>query len=66
MNNVMYLLLGPLGCLLAMAVCMAMMARGRRSNPHPEPGVADEVAALRAEVARLSAERAAPAEPGNE
>jgi len=66
MNNLVYLLLGPLGCVLAMAVCMAMMARGKRSNAHPEPGVTDEVAALRAEVARLSAELAAPAELGNE
>jgi len=66
MSNLLYLLLGPLGCVLAMVVCMAMMARGRRANAHPEPGVTDEVAALRAEVARLSAERATPAESGNE
>jgi len=66
MNNLVYLLLGPLGCVLAMAVCMAMMARGRRGNAHPEHEVTDEVAALRAEVARLRAERAVPAEPGNE
>ena len=60
MNNLLYLL-GPLGCAAMMAVCMAMMARGMRRGGNAEPSDSaehDEVAALRAQVAELRAERA--------
>ena len=58
MDKLVYLLLGPLSCVAGMAGGMAMMARSRRrakSDAHPAP--ADEVDALRAEVAQLRAER---------
>ena len=54
--------LGPaLGCGLMMVVCMAMMAMSGRRNraestdPTTPPASADEVSALRDEVARLRA-----------
>lgn len=58
MDKLVYLLLGPLGCAAGMAVCMAMMARGRRrAGADAQPAPAEEVDALRAEVAQLRAER---------
>lgn len=63
MDKLVYLLLGPLGCVAGMAVCMALMARGRRrAEAEAQPAPADEVDALRAEVAQLRAERS---EAGN-
>ena len=58
MDRLVYLLLRPLGCVAGLAGGMAMMARSRRrakADAHPAP--ADEVDALRAEVAQLRAER---------
>ena len=65
MNNLLYLL-GPLGCAALMAVCMAMLARGMRRGGSAEPSDStehDEVAALRAQVAELRAERAGQPTP---
>ncbi|MGI8684360.1 MAG: hypothetical protein ACR2MO_04600 [Acidimicrobiales bacterium] len=59
MDKLVYLLLGPLGCVAGMSVWMAMMARGRR-RPGPAAAPADEVAASRPEVAELRAERSEP------
>ncbi len=55
MEDLIYLLVGPLGCVLGMAAWMALMARGRRRGADASPG--DDVAELRAEVARLRSER---------
>ncbi|MGH9266702.1 MAG: hypothetical protein ACRD0D_00825 [Acidimicrobiales bacterium] len=52
MDKLTYLLLGPFGCVAGMAVWMAMVARRRRRpDPRAEPAPADEVGALRADVA---------------
>jgi hypothetical protein len=57
MKYVVYLF-GPLGCVLGMVVCMAMMARGnRRPKSNPSPAQSQELAALRAEIAELRGER---------
>lgn len=58
MDKLVYLLLGPIGCVAGMAVWMAMLARRRRRpEPNVEPAPADEVAAPRAEAAPGRAER---------
>ncbi|HUP85291.1 MAG TPA: hypothetical protein VM143_06460 [Acidimicrobiales bacterium] len=65
MDNLFYLV-GPLGCAVMMAACMAMMARGMRRDGPAEQGDTgdhDEIAALRAQVAELRAERAEQATP---
>ena len=59
MDKLLYLA-GPLGCAVMMIVCMAMMAKGMRGGHQPHETDAsqtdaDEVAALRAEVAQLRA-----------
>ena len=54
MENLIYLLVGPLGCVLGMAAGMALMARGRRRGA----AAGDDMGELRAEVARLRTERA--------
>ncbi len=58
-----------LGCALMMAVCMGLMGgfRRRRGSAAPEevPPTAEEVAALRDEVARLRAERGEEARSGD-
>ena len=56
-----YALLTPIGCVAMMLVCMKAMHRGAHQN-RSEPGpvraaTSHEVAALRAEVAELRAER---------
>ena len=57
MDNLVYLV-GPVGCAVAMVVCMAMMARGMHGrHTQVAPAPAEELAALRAEVAELRAER---------
>ena len=59
MDQLLYLV-GPLGCALMMAVCFGMMAKGRRGNRGDnaeDTQAADEVAELRAEVARLRADQ---------
>jgi hypothetical protein len=57
MKYLLYLV-GPLGCVLGMAVCMAVMARGnRRPETKPSPTPSEELAALRAEIAELREER---------
>lgn len=54
-------LIGPVGCAVAMVVCMAMMGRGmRRRGTQGDPAPTEELAALRAEVAELRAERQTP------
>lgn len=59
MDKLIYLV-GPVGCAVAMAVCMAMMGRGmRRRGTQGEPAPTEQVAALRAEVAELRAQRQA-------
>ena len=62
MDKLLYLV-GPLGCAVMMAVCMAMMARGMRCGAHADQPDNTEVAALRAEVAQLRAEQTQPAAP---
>lgn len=57
MDKLLYLL-APAGCAVMMIACMAMMARGMRRGHQPDHTNDDEVAALRAEVAELRAERA--------
>lgn len=59
MDKLVYLLFGPLGCIVGMAACMAMMGRGKR-RPEPEAGSIEEIAVLRAEVAELRREQAEP------
>ena len=60
------LLLPALGCGLVMLACMAMMGWGMRGPRRqeaarpPEAATAQEVAALREEVARLRAEQEDP------
>jgi hypothetical protein len=56
MDKLLYLL-GPLGCAVMMVVCMAMMARGMRGQKDADQHDDDGIAALRAEVAELRAER---------
>lgn len=61
MDNFLYLL-APVGCAVMMAVCMWMMSRGTRRDGPATPAEHNEdkdVAALRAEVAQLRAERGA-------
>lgn len=59
MDKFLYLL-GPIGCAVMMGVCLRSMARGmRRADGQAETEQADEIAALRAEVAELRAERSA-------
>ena len=65
MDKLLYLL-APAGCAVMMIVCMAMMARGMRRGHQPDESDQhedSEVAALRAEVAELRAERAQEATP---
>jgi TRAP-type C4-dicarboxylate transport system permease small subunit len=57
MDKLLYLA-APLGCAVMMIACMAMMAKGMRRGHQPDEADAGEVAALRAEVAELRAERA--------
>ena len=48
--------LGPAACAAMMLVCMRMMARGHRDS-HSSDSDGPEIAALRAEVEQLRAER---------
>ena len=60
MDKLAYLL-GPIGCAVAMVICMALMARGGRNRPgQTAKGDTEEIAALRAEVAELKADRSQP------
>lgn len=61
MDNLVNLVLGPVGCVTGVAVWMAMLVRRRR---RADAGAAptDEVAALRGEVTELRANRS---EAGN-
>ena len=56
MDKLLYLL-GPLACAGMMVVCMALMGRGMRRDRPQDTDESDEIAALRAEVAELRAER---------
>lgn len=59
MDKIIYLI-GPVGCAVGMVVCMAMMGRGmRRRGTQGDATPTEDVAALRAEVAELRAERQA-------
>ncbi|MGH8975020.1 MAG: hypothetical protein ACRD0C_17690 [Acidimicrobiia bacterium] len=62
MDKLVYLLLGPVGCVTGMAVWMAILAR-RRRRADTDAVPAGEVAALRGEIAELRAERS---EAGND
>ena len=62
MEQLLYLV-GPLGCALMMAVCFGMMAKGMRGNCGDDVDASqgtDEIAELRAEVARLRDNRREP------
>ena len=62
MEQLLYLV-APLGCALMMAVCFGMMAKGMRGNRGDNAGApegTDEIAELRAEVARLRADQREP------
>ncbi len=61
MDKVVYLLLGPVGCVTGIAVWMAMLAR-RRRRAGTDSAPAGDLAALRGEGAELRAERS---EAGN-
>jgi len=77
MKTLLVVVLPVVGCALMMAICMGLMAGGRRlfsrdappegtaTDDHP-PATAAEVAALRAEVERLRAERAQTVPPDGE
>lgn len=56
MDKLVYLVLGPVGCVTGMAVWMAMLAR-RRRRAVADAAPTDEVAMLRGEVTELRAER---------
>lgn len=59
MDKIIYLI-APAGCAVGMFVCMAMMGRRmRRRDAQGDAAPTDDVAALRAEVAELRAERQA-------
>ncbi len=61
MDKLVYLL-PVLGCVAMMGLMMWMM-RGNHSNAaQPDPRTAEEIAALRAEVADLRAQRSEPAD----
>ena len=62
MDKLLYLL-APLGCAVMMIVCVAMMAKGMRRGHRPDQADTDEVAALRAEVGELRAQRTDQAAP---
>ena len=56
MDKLVYLLLGPVGCVTGMAVWRAMLAR-RRRRADADAAPTDAVGALRGEVTELRAER---------
>lgn len=62
MDKLLYLV-GPLGCAVAMVLCMGMMAKGmRHRGSDGDAAQTEDIAALRAEVARLRAEQPEPAD----
>ena len=56
MDKLVYLLLGPVGCVTGMAGWMAMLVR-RKRRAEADAAPTDEVAALRDEATELRAER---------